>query len=340
MVSGGDREVRIAGEGGPGAATLDGLPEGTPVVVTVDRPGGDVSRHVVTTLKLPGAPLAKVAALTDLHFGSSVFGLRRNIIDRSGLPLPPAQRCAAAAVAEAAAWEADLMVVKGDVTHRGWHEQWEAARATLQRAPMPVVVTAGNHDSSQVREVEPAAALTGTGLVHAGPPVVRDLPGLRVIVADSAVHGMAHGSLRSVWAELLDAVAEADRPVLLCFHHPPEPAPFPTAPSTGIRWPESASLLVALRRIRRDLVISCGHSHRHRIRSWGGVAIAETGATRDYPGTWTQYLACEGGLVQVTRRIEAPEALGWTEQTGRALGGLWARYSTSRLADRCHVWHW
>lgn len=310
------------------------------MTLTVDAPGRGPTRLSAQTLQLPGAPLAKVASLTDLHFGSTVFGLRRNIADRSGLPVPAAQRAAAAAVEEASAWDADLMVVKGDVTHRGWHEQWAAAVATLQRAQMPVVVTVGNHDLSHVREVEPAVVLAGTGLVHAGPLAVRDLPGLRVIVADSAVHAKAWGSIRTDRADLLDALAEADRPVLLCFHHPPEPAPLRTAPSTGIRWPEAAGLLVAIRRAKRDVVITCGHSHRHRIRSWGGIPIAETGATRDYPGTWTQYLACEGGLVQVTRRIEAPEAIGWTQQTGRALGGIWGRYAAGRLRDRCHVWRW
>ena len=339
-VSVGERQFCRDGGGGPGAATLTGLTPGSSLALSVELAGQAPRPLHVKTLSLPGEPLARVASLTDLHFGSTVFGLRRNIRDRSGLAAPAPQRCALAAVDEASAWGADLMVVKGDITHRGWHEQWAAAVTTLQGVPMPVVVTSGNHDWSSAREIDPQAVLARTGLTHAGPPVVRDLPGLRVIVADSALHGMAHGSLRAVRAELLDAVAEADRPVLLCFHHPPEPLPFPTAPSTGIRWPESAGLLVALRRTRRDLVISCGHSHRHRIRSWGGVSIAETGATRDYPGTWTQYLACEGGLVQVTRRMEAPEALHWTEQTGRALGGIWGRYAAGRVGDRCHVWRW
>jgi predicted phosphodiesterase len=344
----GDRvwDLAAAGEGPPagaalpgGAITADGLPSGARVRVTVEGRGGTRTLSA-TTPALPGRPLARVATLTDLHIGEPVFGMRKTIVDtaRSGDPAP--QRCARAALAEATAWGADLVVVKGDVTHRGWRDQWTAAVATLRCAGPPLVVTTGNHDLASSREADPARVLAGSGLAHADPLLVVDLDGLRVVTATTACDGRSAGSLGAASAAVIDAVASSDRPVLLCMHHPPERAPVPTGPSTGIRWPEAPRLFAALGRTGRQVVISTGHTHRHRIWSRRGVAVAETGGTRDYPGTWTQYLACEGGLVQVTRRIEDPEVLAWTDRTARAAGGLWGRYAEGRLEDRCRVWRW
>ena len=59
-----------------------------------------------------------------------------------------------------------------------------------------------------------------------------------------------------------------------------------------------------------------------------------------YGGTWAGYVVHEGGIRQVVRRVAAPAAIRWTEETKRALLGVWGRWSPGRLDDRClsHTW--
>jgi hypothetical protein len=39
--------------------------------------------------------------------------------------------------------------------------------------------------------------------------------------------------------------------------------------------------------------------------------------------------------VQLTRRIDAPDALAWTEQTRAMFAGLYRDYALGGLGDRC-----
>ncbi len=68
--------------------------------------------------------------------------------------------------------------------------------------------------------------------------------------------------------------------------------------------------------------------------------MTQVGSTHDYPGTWAGYVAHDGGLRQVVRRIVAPDAIAWTERTRHVLFGLWGRWSPGRLQDRCFTLRW
>jgi hypothetical protein len=70
------------------------------------------------------------------------------------------------------------------------------------------------------------------------------------------------------------------------------------------------------------------------------VLVTEVGSVKDHPGTWAGYVVHEGGIRQVVRRVMAPDVLGWTEATKRALFGVWGRWSPGSLDDRCisHPW--
>ena len=47
----------------------------------------------------------------------------------------------------------------------------------------------------------------------------------------------------------------------------------------------------------------------------------------------------EGGIIQVFRRISAPEALDWTERTRVMFAGLYHEYAFGALEDRCFpIW--
>jgi hypothetical protein len=114
----------------------------------------------------------------------------------------------------------------------------------------------------------------------------------------------------------------------------------PTHYPAGIPGAEARRALGAMARVKRDLVVTTGHSHRNRWRRAGPIVVSEVASTKDFPGVWAGYSVYEGGIVQVVRRTVATEAMVWIDRTRRALGGLWGPYAAGRRSDRCfsHPW--
>jgi hypothetical protein len=324
----GPRSTHLGGYGGPGGVVIDGLEPGTRYDVVVESGAGDRAELRCRTLPSPpGELLSRVVTVSDLHVGVRIHGLRQTMRDRSGLADPPPVRCARAALAEAGEWGPDLVVVKGDLTEHGRDHQWQAVAPLLHEVEVPLAICPGNHDSRAGRSREPWEALAAAGLPCADPVDVVDLPGVRVVVVDSSSPDRSPGTLRRALPDLLDALAEADRPALVCQHHPFEPFPVPTQYPVGIPRPESFHALRAIRRVKRDVLISTGHTHRNRRLHFGHVAQAEVAAVKEYPGVWAGYAVHEGGIRQVVRRVLAPEAIGWTEYTRLTFGGVWGAYA-------------
>ncbi|MBV8936436.1 MAG: metallophosphoesterase [Alphaproteobacteria bacterium] len=69
-----------------------------------------------------------VAHLSDLHFGRHDETVAERLL------------------ADISEVQPDLVVVTGDLTQRARHRQFAAARAFLERFPMPIIVVPGNHD--------------------------------------------------------------------------------------------------------------------------------------------------------------------------------------------------
>jgi predicted phosphodiesterase len=324
----------LGSDGGPGALVIGGLAPATTYDVLVD------GRRVTTARTLappPGPELCRLATLSDLHIGDGwLFGILPTVRDTAGPGDPPTPRCARAAVAELTAWGAELLVVKGDLTHHGSADEWQAADEIVRATGLPVLGTRGNHE---------VRATAVDGRAHVGFPLavdgvlVHDLPGLRVVVVDTTIAGRHHGTLRPVLADLLDAAA-VDRPVLIAGHHQLHPLPFPTHWPPGIVAPESRRFLRALGRANPRAIVTSGHTHRHRARRRHGVVVTEVGSPKDHPGAWAGYVVHEGGIRQVVRRIAAPEAIRWTEQTRHALFGIWGRWSPGTLDQRCFTLDW
>jgi hypothetical protein len=212
--------------------------------------------------------------------------------------------------------------------------------AMLSRAPVPTVATLGNHETGHRREIDAATVLKAAGVAHPDPLHLIDLPGIRVITVDSALDTRCEGSLARALPELLDALAEADRPALICLHHPFDRWPVPTKYPRGIPWQESGQVLAEIQRVKPDVFITAGHAHRNRRRQVGPFVVTEVASTKDYPGVWAGYAVHEGGIIQVVRRIQAPSALAWTEYTRRAIGGAWGWYAPGRMRDRCFTHRW
>lgn len=162
-----------------------------------------------------------------------------------------------------------------------------------------------------------------------------DLPGLRVILANSTVARSGRGTVERVATSILERAHDSDRPILLFMHQQLQSTRLPRYWPIGIPAPESTRFLDELDRVAQPVVVSSGHTHRNRIRRHGSVTLTEVASTKDWPGVWAGYDVFEGGLTQTVRRTSERSVLAWQEYSRKAVAGLWAHWSPGRLEDRC-----
>ena len=176
--------------GGPGGALIDGLRADSEVEVSL----GGARAKARTLAPPPGPELARIATISDLHFGERRFGRWPRI--RPGAEWRDAAEpypvvCTRAAVREAIAWGAQLIVVKGDLTDEDYDDEYDSLGAVLAAVPVPVVVIPGNHDGGDRSNGDGVAVLARHGIEMTTGVRVVDVPGLRVVVASSRSEGRA-----------------------------------------------------------------------------------------------------------------------------------------------------
>jgi hypothetical protein len=123
-------------------------------------------------------------------------------------------------------------------------------------------------------------------------------------------------------------------------HHQPWDPSSPTrsADYFGICPDDSERLVAVVARCPRLVGYFAGHTHRNRVRRFaatGDVPWVEVASVKDFPGSWAEYRVFDGGVLQVHRRISAPEALEWTERTRAMFAGVYPSYSFGSIGDRC-----
>ncbi len=329
---------RRGGDGNPGVQSFDGLTPGQPCRLPVDACGATIT--VTPPEQDLGALLCRVATVNDTHIGCDYFGLRGRMIEPPAT-VPHAERCLRSAVRDAVDWGADLLVVKGDLTHHSDPEEWTVIGQVLAGLPLPVVVAPGNHEMrrSRVGEPQAEAARVGLHLVHGVEAI--DLPGVRVLLADTTISGKEHGRIGPLTDELCRRAERAAAGVLIGLHHHPQRFTLPTFWPPGIPGKQAGQFLRRLSSAAPGrTLVTTGHTHRHRRYRRHGVTITEVGSTKDFPGTWTGYLVYERGIRQVVRRVSDPSVQVWLDHTRTAVGGLWARWSPGTLEDRCFALGW
>jgi 3',5'-cyclic-AMP phosphodiesterase len=300
-------------------------------------PGTDheIDGFAFRTLPDLGERLATVTTVNDVHFGEEVCG----VLD--GLDAGPVYRSEPGedpypevmnrgAIADMAAIDPDVVIVKGDLTCTGTGEEYAQFLAAYEPAfGDRLVHVRGNHDGYY-------------GGTYAAEPTQRvDLPGVTLAVLDTTDPGKTPGRVTAEQLAWLDDLAgTADRPVLLFGHHhvwSPDSRQRPES-YFGILPDPSERLVEVVARHPRILGYFAGHTHRNRvrrIRATGDIPWVEVACVKDYPGTWAEYRVHEGGVLQVHRRISTPEALAWSERTRDMYAGTYAEYALGRLEDRC-----
>jgi 3',5'-cyclic AMP phosphodiesterase CpdA len=304
--------------------------------LTPDR-AYEIDGFAFRTLSAPGELLSRFATVNDVHFGETICGVMDGFPDgpffaaEAGTePYPVVMN--RGAVAEMAAADVDAVVVKGDLTSSGTKEEYEQFLAMYEPAfGDRLHHVRGNHD-----------AYHGATFASDAPFVV-DLPGVRLAVIDTSIPFAAPGQVTRETLEWLgDVASEADRPVLVLGHHhvwSPESVNR-SATYFGVNPDDSERLVELVAALPSVWGYFAGHTHRNRVRRFsltGAVPWVEVACVKDYPGTWAEYRVHEGGILQIHRRINTPEALDWTEKTRDMFGGAYHEYAFGELSDRCFV---
>lgn len=336
-----------SGRAGPGALTVRGLSPATTYEVFLS--GDGYPRRMVARARTmeppPGRLLSRFATISDCHFGERSFAPLKLLHDPRPRPrglLPYTVRCALAAISESECWGSEMIVAKGDLTQNAKRPEIATAVEVLGAANVPVAIALGNHD---VRgPLDPVSILKESGFEASVDASFRDLPGVRLVLGHSPIPERHSGRLPEQHVAEVAALAGADRiesrPVVVVMHHPLRRWPVETHYPPSVRWTDSRKFESAVLAANRSAIVLSGHTHRNRLYRAGGLWIAEVGSTKDYPGAWGGYSVYEGGIRQVVRRIERPDAIAWNEMTKRALGGVWGWWSPGRLGDRCWTLHW
>lgn len=335
------RRWSVDADGGPGSVLLDDLDPDREHEVVLTGDGQDPIRLRARTLaRPPGEELLRIATISDVHIGSHSTGYFHTIVEIPEPQIPHAERCLRAAVDELTGWGAQHLVIKGDLVDRSDEDHWERVADIIGDLRIPVDVVPGNHERSKLGDVDPVVALERIGLTLVDGVKVVDHGGVRILLADTTRPGTDLGTVGAVADRLVAAAAATDGPVLLTLHHQPMRFRFPTYLPPGLPGPEVRDLLRALGDANPKLLVSSGHTHRHRRHRVGSVTATEVGSTKDFPGTWAGYHVHEGGIVQFVRRIADPSCIRWTERTRRAALGAWALWAPGRRASRCFTEVW
>ena len=297
-----------------------------------------LGRDVRTLARPDGELLCRFATVNDVHFGEVEAGRLDDHVEgpiqrpEPGEP-PYPETMNHAAVAEIAAIDPALVVVKGDLTRDGEDEEFDAFERCYRDAfGDRLAVVRGNHDAywGQHR--------------YAGDTRI-DLPGVTVALIDTTIPTQTTGQVRIETLAWLDELAgTADRPVIVMGHHQQWTGSGSRSPDYfGINPDDSDALTELIARHRSVIAYSSGHTHRHRVRHLvgaAGVPSIEVGCVKDFPGTWAEYRVYEGGIMQVVHRVSSPDALRWSERCRhlyRDFGIDYETYALGRLDDRCFV---
>ena len=265
----------------------------------------------------PGRELFRFATISDLHIGDTSFGYLGTIRERPAPADPFPVRAARGAIDELAAWARRCWCSRATspstpARPSGTRSRRSSSASTARCSGCPATTTRPTSPRAATATTvrPPTSSTPAHGLRRAGIDTelvqVADVDGLRIVLGDTNRSGHKSGQVAHIASDLLDAVADADRPVLVGLHHQLMTAMVPTYLPVGIRRSEAAPFLDALAQVRPDTLVTSGHTHRHRRRRYGPLTLTEVGSTKDYPGTWAGYVVHEGGIRQVVDAHRRP----------------------------------
>ncbi len=205
------------------------------------------------------------------------------------------------------------VVIAGDLTESSRDDEFALVENLLNNAPVPVVVTAGNHDI--YRPLRPEYNRRFGPGNH-----VVEVCDLRLVMLDTGSGAIA----RSVEARLPEFFERGDaRHLIVAMHHPPHPG------LTGAGWSreDRAQRLLAEAAIADVDLIVAGHAHA--LRDFPSISVGDTTLRQIIVGTGGAYQGLGeprfgylrvtvGGAKPETCFVETPSP-GFSGPTGQGL---------------------
>jgi 3',5'-cyclic AMP phosphodiesterase CpdA len=185
----------------------------------------------------------------------------------------------AEALAQAASFSPDLLILSGDVAEHGDPESYAVACDFLATLPCPVLVIPGNHDDRESFRAGLSGLSTLVGLTTSGPLHAVAEGSVRVIGFDVTVFGDHHGLVTPAHAAWLEQTLSAipDKPTLIMTHQPPF--------ATGIGYVDEfrcfgeGLLTDVVSRHPQVISLLAGHVHRFTLTSFAGRPALTAPAT-------------------------------------------------------------
>ncbi len=269
-----------------------------------------------------------IAHLSDLHFG------RHD------------ETAAERLLADISETNPDITVVTGDLTQRARHRQFAAARAFLEKLPLPVVVVPGNHDVPLYDIIERFLGRLARYRRYISTelqPFFADdeiaLLGLNTARSATFANGrISHkqaAAIKAIFAEV-----PAGRLRVLAIHHPLT-APLAAADSAPVG--RAATALEAITEAGVRLVLS-GHHHRALSGGPAGSDLVAKGAIlfvhagtaistrlRGEPNSYNLLRVEPTAVTCTVRAFAGHNFLDAETSHYTLLGGRWTRHQPVRL---------
>ena len=171
----------------------------------------------------------------------------------------------------------DFVVVTGDLADSGDPKAYEDLHAVLDRCPVPVHLTTGNHDvpAAMIAEFGGSRYLGGSSSTR----YAVEYPQATLIVADSNIPGSPAGRLGAEQIAWIDETlaARGDVPAFIAMHHPPVAVGIPFL--DGMRLQDGPELGEVLARHPHVARVLAGHLHRIVSVPYAGTVVTTAPST-------------------------------------------------------------
>lgn len=215
------------------------------------------------------------------------------------------------AMEQARAYQADAILLTGDLVNDARIDEYAVLAETLAHPPAPLYLLPGNHDDrALIRAMLQADYLPREGALSFA---IDDYP-VRIVAIDQIVPGETHGLITEAGAAWLERTLAAapQKPTIVALHHPPFLTHDVLFDKIGLLDADLFAAVIA--RHPQVLRIVCGHHHRTAIGQVGQAPVIVAPST-----SWTYGLAMLPTQPVAPRTNEEP---GWMLHAWTPRGGF------------------